>query len=289
MKKMIKHFSEMPMHKKIEAIIAATTTIAIFTIPPTFAWLTQKQDMAAMTKVNAPFNIYITASHHQNIQEFDLSDIDTKQSGVGYKDYVFCVRGSKEVSSYDIQIAHTTNINFTYELYHAQGLNSPQALGTYDNLADNVTKVGNTNISYTGDIVSYQKDSESPTYTYQIGGTNLMAYNPNYDRENDSDHLKDAGYLNGAIVNGRLIGSDFSDYSEDDNPQIYAQALYWKNPSPVASYTTQNLNKSEDFDHYYVLRLRWTQTNSEDSDDMDVVQNNKETDIVYITAEVHGG
>ena len=267
-------------HKKVQGVIAAAATISVLVIPPVFAWFSQRKDMAAMTKINAPFNIYITSSHHQSIKEFDLSDIDTEQPGVGYKDYVFCVRGSKEVASYDLQIAHTTNINFTYELYHAKGLNTPQALGTYDNLSDNVT-----NVTYIGDVVSYQKDSESPTYTYQITGTNLMAYAANAT----SEQLRDAGYLNGKIDSGRLIGTDTSDYSSDDSAQKYAQALYWKKPSAVSSYSTSGLGNSDDFDHYYVLRLRWTQTGDNDSDDMDVVQNNKETDIVYITAAVHNG
>lgn len=271
MKTVLEKFKQLPKSKKIQAVIATVLTISMLTIIPIYAWFSQRKDMAAITKVNAPFNIYITSAQHQSIQEFDLSDIDTTDPR-GYKDYVFCVRGSKEVKSYDLQIAHTTNINFKYELYHAKGA------ATYDDQSDNVSA------NYVGAIVTYQKDSESQEYTYQIADTNLMAY---ASAATDSALLS-AGYLNGTIANGRLIGNATSpaDYTSTDSYQKYAQALYWKKPLPITGYSTDDIGNN-DFDHYYVLRLSWTSDDNASEDDIDVVQNNKETDIVYITAAVH--
>ena len=63
----------------------------------------------------------ICAAHRSRrckpIQQLQLSNIDVSASKS--KDVVFCVYSEKPSKSYDLQLAHTTNIGFTYEIYTA--------------------------------------------------------------------------------------------------------------------------------------------------------------------------
>jgi len=75
-------------------------------------------------------------------------------------------------------------------------------------------------------------------------------------------------------------------YETGDTYQVYANPVYWlKRNIPV--YTEEKTD--EGFTHSYVLRISWVMKNDDEDDDenLNIVQNNKETDMIYITAAVH--
>ena len=130
-------FDGLSVSKKIQFVIATTLSIFLLIAIPTFAWFSLDSKVETLTKIKAPTTLDIKSGHAYSIEYLDLSDIDateTDSSGEGYKDYIFAVKAGSSITSYDIQIAHTTNIPFTYELYRAteleNGSGSSEPAGT---------------------------------------------------------------------------------------------------------------------------------------------------------------
>lgn len=281
---------------KTQLIFAAFFTIAILVIIPTLAWFSFKKEMAISTKINSPATLEIRAGgapgQEQSIINFDLSDIDTEDEsynhytvGTGddaityyYKDFVFCVKG-KAISAYDLQLAHTTNIAFKYDVYRAVQDNTGPIV--YTSLNKSVTQrysLKRVKIDGSGNVVTEGGNIVYEDYDTPIDGVYINNVNPAGTRV-----LAKTGGDSGAI-------KDLTSRSYDgtDGYQKYANPAYWlKRGIPV--YTEE---KSDDgFTHSYVLRVSWimtgTLTAEQREENLDIVQNNKETDIIYITAAVN--
>lgn len=62
-----------------------------------------------------PNALLIGAGDAKPIQQLELSNIDVS-GAQKYKDVVFCVYSTKPGLAYHLQLAHTTNIGFSYEI-----------------------------------------------------------------------------------------------------------------------------------------------------------------------------
>lgn len=76
-----------------------------------------------MTKINEPHILSIKAGDMQDIEQLELGTIDVSGEQK-YKDVVFCVYSEKAGQLYYLQLAHTTNIGFTYTIYKASKTDS---------------------------------------------------------------------------------------------------------------------------------------------------------------------
>ncbi len=268
--------------QKIQLFLAALFTASIIVIAPSLAWFSYQKEMAVSTKINSPATLEIKSGGHagaeQDIINFELSDIDTEsksyphyeESGTTYyyKDYVFCVKG-KAISAYDLQIAHTTNIAFKYQVFRAI---QDDTYGTIqyvskDKSVTQMYRLARVKLDVSGNVVTQDSAVVYEDYSTPIDGR----------------------YINNANSDGRtLANSSLTARSYDtdtDTYQVFANPVYWlKRDIPV--YTEE---KTDDgFTHSYVLRISWVmKSNNDDVNDLDVVQNNKETDMIYITAAVH--
>lgn len=273
--------------QKIQLIAALIMTVLLIISMPTFAWFSHQNEMAVSTKIDSPATLEIKSGGHpgeeQAIINFELSDIDTEDStynhytkdGVTYyyKDFVFCVKG-KTLSSYDLQLAHTTNIAFKYEIYSA--------------VADD-----------NGDILYMPKDNNAAnSQRYRLAriktDTNGDAVLDNNDEAiyEDYDVPLDGEYANATIVGNRVVvndslkGRSYDVGTNGDNVQQYANPAYWIKRGIVV----HSIQKQDGgFTHPYVLRISWIMSTSIDDEareeDLNIVQNNKETDMIYITAK----
>ena len=273
--------------QKMQLIAALIMTVLLIISMPTFAWFSYQNEMAVSTKIDSPATLEIKSGGHpgeeQAIINFELSDIDTEDStynhytkdGVTYyyKDFVFCVKG-KSLSSYDLQLAHTTNIAFKYEIYSA--------------IADD-----------NGDILYIPKDNNAAnSQRYRLAriktDTNGDAVLDNNDEAiyEDYDVPLDGAYANATIVGNRVVvndslkGRSYDVGTNGDNVQQYANPAYWIKRGIVV----HSIQKQDGgFTHPYVLRISWIMSSSIDDEareeDLDIVQNNKETDMIYITAK----
>ena len=272
--------------QKIQLIAALIMTVLLIISMPTFAWFSYQNEMAVSTKIDSPATLEIKSGGHpgeeQAIINFELSDIDTEDStynhytknGVTYyyKDFVFCVKG-KSISSYDLQLAHT-NIAFKYEIYSA--------------IADD-----------NGDILYMPKDNNAAnSQRYRLAriktdanGDAVLDNNDEAIYEDYNEPL-DGAYANATIVGNRVVvndslkGRSYDVGTNGDNVQQYANPAYWIKRGIVV----HSIQKQDGgFTHPYVLRISWIMSTSIDDEareeDLNIVQNNKETDMIYITAK----
>ena len=215
--------------KKTWAVTAIAMALLALLIVPVFGWMYMERSMETMTKINIPYALKLGAGNTRPIQELELSNIDVSGEQK-YKDIVFCVYSSQENREYDLQLAHTSNIGFTYNIYHA----SKDENGSVNYLKENYSQGAELKGSY------LNKQEGSKYATDEFHRTTYDAYN---------------------------------------NVQKSAEPLYWKTTDKQTLNKTTSAITTIDEDTYYVdyyiLRILWD----------DTVQNNKETDIIYIMAK----
>lgn len=214
--------------KKTWAVTAIAMALLALLIVPVLGWMYMERSMETMTKINIPYALKLGAGNTRPIQELELSNIDVSGEQK-YKDIVFCVYSSQENREYDLQLAHTSNIGFTYNIYHA----SKDVNGAVNYLKENYSQRAELKGSY----LNKQDGSKYATKGFH--------------------------------------GETYGSYS---NVQISAEPLYWKTTDKQilneknSAITT--IDKDKYYVDYYILRISWD----------DTVQNNKETDMIYIMA-----
>ncbi len=285
-------YSNMSKSHKVQFVIAFLLTIATLIAVPVAAWFSFQKEMGVSTKINSPATLEIKSGgppgSEQDIINFELSDIDTEDKTFPnyidddvtyyYKDFVFCVKG-KAIDAYDLQLAHTTNIAFKYEIY--------RAVADDDGLIVYMPKNEDIVYSQKYKLARIKTDSEGPVIS-----NNEVVYE-------DYEEPLDGQYVNVDIVGNRIVAHkdkalDLTSRSYDvgengDNFQKYANPAYWiKRNIPV--YAIEKTDNG--FIHSYVLRISWVMPTSIDDNEreenLDIVQNNKETDMIYITAKAQG-
>ena len=210
--------------RKRRAIWAVVSAALVFLAVPVLAWLYMQRSMETITKIKKPEILSIKAGDMQDIEKLELGTIDV--SGDQSKDVVFCVYSAEAGKRYYLQLAHTTNIGFTYSIYRAS-----------------MAAKGGDIITYLGK--QYQKGE-------QLSGK----------------------YLNVA-ADGKHATKDYhaTTYGKYDKVQQAAEPLYWKSNEQEKLPNKQDAN-GEFYVNYYILHISWDKT----------VQNNKETDMIYLMA-----
>ncbi|MBR6837232.1 MAG: hypothetical protein IKM72_14695, partial [Oscillospiraceae bacterium] len=155
---------------------------------------------------------------------------------------------------YYIQLAHTTNINFSYDIYkaHTDDIN-----GTVSYIMNDANRTE----------VKYLIDATPITGSY-VNGT-----------------VDSGKTIGNKLYNDPSYYDDSEDASKSDKRQKNAEPLYWQSSATVdgkaagyneynTAYQTENPRA---FLNYYVIRVSWGANQ---------VTNDKETDLVYITVEL---
>lgn len=280
---------KLSVSQTVQLFFAILLTLTVIVALPTYSWYSYQKELAITTKINSPSMLEIKSGgkpgEEQSIINFEMSDIDVEDQAHNtyvedgktyhYKDFVFCVKG-KSISAYDLQLAHTTNIPFRYQIFRV---------------------VQDDN----GSIVYVSKD-KTVIQNYKMARVKITGGKVQVDENKhviyeEYDTPLDGRYVNAVVTaSGRVIANnqgaggtvpDLTERSYDmgDNYQVYANPVYWlKRGIPV--YTEE---KTDDgFTHSYVLRVSWImRSEDDDREDLEIVQNNKETDIIYITTAVH--
>lgn len=283
---------ELDKSKRIQLLAAIILTVLIIAIIPAYAWFTYTREISLSTKISSPDTLEIRSGGHpgeeQAIINFELSDIDTENKtyehytddkGVTYyyKDFVFCVKG-KSVSTYDLQLAHTTNIAFKYQIYSAVPDDNGEILYMpKDNNPANSQKYRLAKIKTGPDGEAILDDQGNAIY-------------------DDWNIPIDGNYVNVTQSGNRIIANNGTtldltsrSYDTGDGFQKYANPAYWIKRGIVV----HSIQKQDGgFTHPYVLRISWIMPDSVNDtmheSNLDIVQNNKETDMIYITAYAKG-
>lgn len=147
--------------RKKRAIAAVAVAALALVVLPVFAWLYMQRSMETITKVNMPYALLIGAGDAKPIQQLQLSNIDVSASKS--KDVVFCVYSEKKSKSYDLQLAHTTNIGFKYEIYKAS---RPAAGASAENVVSYLGKQYKKGNLLVGSYLNKDGNSDNATNTY---------------------------------------------------------------------------------------------------------------------------
>ena len=242
---------------KIMSMIATVILLVAFCASPIYAWFCLSRHASAIALISNPTALYINAANQEDIRYLELSDINVEDST--FKDVVFCIRGNS-VSFYRLQLAYTTNNQFTFEIYRAQLATNSTPQSTLDNAIGTVTYQTHPEVGNPVSQTYYIPANSTPIAGELINGkTSKLAY--------DYDDVPASGYLN-------LHGETYGTY---DSVNDYAEPLYWQ--SGRANDTSipvlvgdKDINNN--FVHYYILRISWQAGRT----------NDKETDIIYISA-----
>lgn len=213
-------YKKLRTKEKIKLVIAMAVTITFLVAAPTLAWFSYQKKIATMAKIDSPAKLSLKAGAGEDIINFKMSGIDTQDGSP--QDFVFCVEG-EDISHYNIQLAHTTNINFTYSIYRARETESTSGI--------QYTKASG------GDPIYYEKVGNAMSIS-AINGT--------------ADNFST-----------RTLGTDRYEepsYKSSDVRQRFAEPLYWQTASPILA-NNEDFDEFYDdesaFRNYYVLEVSW--------------------------------
>lgn len=256
--------SSLSKAQKIQLVIAATFTVASAVAAPSLAWFSYQSKVETMSYVNDPPSLSLAAGHQDSVQFFDLKNIDVKRETDGeyFHDFVFSVETEKS-HEYDLQLVHTTNIPFVYELYRAK----EDANGT---VSYEIQEGNDKGITVKYKILTGELTDEGVTINQNVTLANLNPANATATRKIGSENVLYSTY-------------NRKNYQSGEEYDKYVEPLY-----SVARHIQTNgkgFDGSEDRD-YYVLRVKWNVKNEpQNGEYWDYAFNNKETDIVYITVK----
>ncbi len=85
-----------------------------------FAWFSTARHIKSLTYVGKPSELIISEGNRTDTTAINVGQIDVTEKA-GQQDFVFSVHGNVKSDSfrYDIQLVHTTNLPFRYEIHQA--------------------------------------------------------------------------------------------------------------------------------------------------------------------------
>lgn len=266
-RKGIEKFKAMSLVQRIEFSAAMVLSLALVIGLPVYAWLANNKSLETMTKIMEPGEIIIRSGNEESVEYFALQDIDIESiaSGTPQK-FVFSVKpgGYNNNVKYGLQIAHTTNIPFTYSIYKAAEDDTDLTGMTEDQIED---WVGNNDLA----IYNKKNNKSDPMYYKKVGDAlDMVTLNP------------DSTY--GRILGDKTNWTYGQTYDGDgDDPELYAVPVYLQTRDDLFHPETA----PGDYD-FYILELGWDRTAATAAGaglaDWNKAENNKETDMIYITA-----
>ncbi|MDO5147908.1 MAG: hypothetical protein Q4D76_00780 [Oscillospiraceae bacterium] len=295
------YFGNLSKVRKIQIGVALLLTISLLVGIPTYAWFTFQREMARFERIASPDTLCITAAHKESTINMKLDGIDVNgewkndngtsvEEKVSYKDYVFSVAG-EYVTTFTLQLAHTTNNKFRYEIFEADVTDQkPDGIKEKDYVKYIVTNDYQTDlIAGITDSPLFENLKTGDSLYYSIrkdSGNNLISLNA---KDASTTPITKSSYIvggntveyNGHYLNmvsdfksdGSLLSKSYDNYS---NVNEHADALYWQ----ATGIPGGDAKSRASFYHEYILRISWS-TSGDDKATNDF----KDTDIIYITAK----
>lgn len=281
MKKIYNKFKNLPRKMRMEVIIAIILTVVATITVPVFAWFTNYKKLGDLERIDTPIKLYITAAH-DDIKYLQLTDIQVSDSVEKKKYYVFAVSG-KSASYYNLQLAYTTNNQFEYFIYPAKQVSASDEYmvkytahdengietDTYYYTIEKDSSINEPHNAFTGDanyrlwsgtIISNDSQAVTTRFVNKDNDSDLIA--------NSSKHNATYDYKNYDGANENNVGA-----------QLYSEPVYWQ-----ALRIKSGMDASNTFDNYYILEVNWEKA-AEAASATGGLKDDKETDIIYISAE----
>ena len=271
LRKLINKVKKLSFPAKIQLAMALMFTIAI----PVYAWFANKDSIEALTKVKEPPSINLASGGDDQAVYITLENIDVS---VGTEKYiVFSIEPGK-YSAYDIQLAHTTNIPFEYELYRVT--EDDEGTIEYVDHSRNIDSETGENVETTlhYSIMTSYNYSASGAAAITAGKVDLRDINP--DDRSTGRYLGNEETLAAKNRRNYKVGEGADDVNQYVKP-LYSVAR--KIPQLI-----QSDDGSAERD-YFAIKIIWTpgpsNLNEADAAYWNYAYNNKETDLIYISAK----
>ncbi len=219
-----------------------------------WAWLTRERAVVAVARVDAPMSLLINAGNAEDKQYLDLSNIDVNDSG--HEEFVFAVSGAY-VNQFKLQLAYTTNNEFTYQIYPAVSCAQAEAEVTY---------------------FSRQRYAagETPYEFYYKRAPGAAAYSMTARNPKDGTSVRLAAPDGNSGDVDDLYDRTYGDYA---NVDAYAVPMYWQTGLIQVGEGDAVPGQSYAFVKYFILQVNWETTGD------DKRSNDRETDMIYIAAK----
>ncbi len=242
--------------RKKVTIISIIVAGLLVIIGITFAWFYQHQKAASLTQIAPPGEIIISGVHGSKLDQIDLSynngDIDENKI-VTVRNVICVDSAAKDIT---LKLAHTTNVeNLSLRIYPATESTSQPESGDYVKGSDS------------GTDYYYTFDSNKGCTTKKLktdGDTMTLMTCLNADENNSALAKSDGDYHNNTYGTNEI------------RVQNQAEPLYWTSKGvyslPLNSQKELNEHIEYKYYGYFVLEASWK-------------EQNKETDIVYVTAD----
>lgn len=266
MKKLIEKYKKLSIAVKIQLVIALLCTLAI----PVFAWFAIQDRIEAFSKIKEPPSINLASGGEDPALYISLENIDVNTTG-SVKWVVFSVEPCK-YSAYDIQLSHTTNIPFTYELYRIK----EDENGTIEYTDHTIIKDTETELTYSI-MIGQNRTGQSNIADITNGKVELTDINP--DDKSTGRILGDEEDLVAYNRRNYTVGENADDVNQYVKP-IYSVARR----IPQLSGGVDGSEKRD----YFAIKITWqvnANINENNSQYWNYAFNNKETDIIYISAK----
>ena len=310
-RKIAKAFKKMSVRKKIMIASALLLSLCVILIHPALSWFKLQKALKRYEKISSPNSLYIAAARREDQINIEVGGVDVMaywKDGSGnniekttYQDYVFSVAGDY-VMSYSLQLAHTTNNNYTYEIFEADVSDV--------NPGDSGKIYGRDYIEYyltdTYDPLVLKEISDNPVYENIEAGDPLyytikmddstpekkkISLNGTNPTEPDPERVTPSSYTVGGetiTYNGHYLNwdnyfaakttGDYHDatYGTYNRLNLHAEPLYWQANGISGGYPETR----DSFYHEYILRISWTMEGAQKA-----TSTYKDTDMIYITVK----
>ena len=242
------------MHGKLPWIAALLLVVISITCYQTYAWFSHQKKIAELQKVKEPNQLFISAAYAEDVIYFTIPKIDVSDTTKPTKEiYPFAVAG-EYVNEFTLQLAHTTNVPFTYKIYEAN-INTSAVQNSVE------YKVGEKWTEF-ATLTFDQRTHPAGTMLYLTRGTEVQGQ-----------------YLNETSPGSKLASNKYHEETFGEYSQNYvqdnAEPLYWQK-SGITSVPDSSSWGAKPFFKTFVLEIDWTNVTDE--------YNKKETDVIYISA-----
>lgn len=228
------------------SILSVLISIIVL-VTVSLSWFFTKRELDTLTWIKTPIVLSIGSGNDHSIVQLDMGNIDVENNSS--VDYVFCVHG-EPVDIYSLQLAYTTNIAFYYDIYRADMTNDSEGA---------VTSI------YTSEDGEEHKEYFQKVDDAVISGKPL----DKMTSDEKAEHQKHS--LSYGLNDGNSV--------DENQVQRNAEPLYWiASENGLNAMNPRNIIRSAEktyFCDYYILHISW---------EKDTVVNDKETDMIYLTA-----
>ncbi|MGN0632877.1 MAG: hypothetical protein ACI4JW_03310 [Oscillospiraceae bacterium] len=293
MNEIINKIKALSIRQRVQLFTAVFLTIAVVVAIPVYAWFSSQRKAAEMYKLEYPNSLYINAAHREDRMYFGLDAVDVNDyvrddNGEPVKDgngdliavtekkYVFTVSGSN-AERFILQMAHTNNNLFKYEIYEASQYDYLSENAPEDTDPDKIVPSGTS----ADNIIEYQTNPDGYNENPLVFASDPVNKTSSETKYYVIGSKIDGKYLNNAnneaaVGEGNLANNNDKYYSENyganTNVESHAVPSYWQAALPA------NPDANKQFCRYFVLRVTW------DTAEQDT-NKKKETDMIYFSAQ----